>query len=48
LFTESAQVYRHSSEKWGRYNPLNAPMTRQAQSFLQELANIWLRDRHPN
>ena len=42
-FTESAQVYRHSSAKWKRYSPETAPMTlKDAQSFVRNLAEIWL------
>ena len=42
FFTESATVYRHSSEKWGRYNPQTAMTLRDGQQFVRELAAIWL------
>ena len=47
-FTESANVYRHSSAKWKRYTPETAPMTlKDAQSFVRNLAEIWLRHCFP-
>ena len=41
-FTESANVHRHSPQKWGRLNPTTAMKIDDARSFIRRLAQIWL------
>jgi hypothetical protein len=45
LFTESANVYRHSSEEWDRYNPDTAMPLRDGQEFIRNWVIVWLSGR---
>ena len=46
-FSESAQVYRHSRVKWGRFDLSTAMDFDEARAFVQSLARTWLNWRYP-
>ena len=47
-FSESAQVYRHSRVKWGRFDLSTAMKFDNARAFVQSLARKWLDWRYPS
>jgi hypothetical protein len=46
-FSESAQVHRHSSVKWGRLDLGTAIELDEARAFVQSLTLTWLEWRYP-
>jgi hypothetical protein len=42
-FSESANVHRHSPAKWGRLNPTTAMKLDDARSYVNRLAQTWLK-----